>query len=92
MPAYSTSSPIVRSTSVATNVDGAREAIIHEDNGYLHEPHDVEGMAASVLKLLKSPELRRTMGVRGKSRVMEFDISTSVANLESAYQQCLESL
>ncbi len=77
---------------VATNVDGAREAIVHDDNGFLHEPHDVEGMAESVLKLLQNPELRRTMGGRGKSRVMEFDISTSVANLETAYQDCLSSL
>jgi glycosyltransferase involved in cell wall biosynthesis len=77
---------------VATNVDGAREAIIHGDNGFLHEPHDIEGMAKSVLKLLEDPELRQTMGKRGKSRVMEFDISTSVANLEAAYQECLGAL
>ena len=77
---------------VATNVDGAREAIVDGDNGFLHEPHDVQGMAESVLKLLRDPELRHTMGKRGKSRVMEFDISTSVANLESAYRECLGSL
>ena len=77
---------------VATNVDGAREAIADGENGFLHEPHDVEGMAKSVLKLLQDPRLRQTMGNRGKSRVMEFDISTSVANLESAYRECLGSL
>jgi len=76
---------------VATNVDGAREAIVNGDNGFLHEPRDIEGMSSSVLKLLGDPELRKTMGRRGKSRVMEFDISTSVANLESAYQECLDS-
>ena len=77
---------------VATNVDGAREAIVDGENGFLHEPHDVEGMSRSVLKLLQDPELRQTMGKRGKSRVMEFDISTSVASLESAYRECLGSL
>jgi glycosyltransferase involved in cell wall biosynthesis len=77
---------------VATNVDGAREAIVHEDNGFLHRPHDVEGMAQSVLKLIENAELRQSMGKRGKSRVMEFDISTSVANLETAYRECLSSL
>lgn len=75
---------------VATNVDGAREAIIHDDNGFLHEPHDIHGMAQSVLKLVESAELRRTMGRRGKSRVMEFDIGTSVSNLETAYRECLK--
>jgi len=74
---------------VATNVDGAREAIVHDENGFLHEPHDIRGMAESVLKLVESRDLRRTMGARGKSRVMEFDIGTSVSNLETAYQECL---
>jgi glycosyltransferase involved in cell wall biosynthesis len=77
---------------VATNVDGAREAILDGENGYLHEPHDVEGMATSVLKLLADPEQRREMGRKGKARVMEFDISTSVSNLETAYRECLKSL
>jgi glycosyltransferase involved in cell wall biosynthesis len=77
---------------VATNVDGAREAIVDGENGYLHEPHDIEGMATSVLKLLADPKLRREMGRKGKARVMEFDISTSVSNLEHAYRECLKSL
>jgi len=75
---------------VATNVDGAREAIVDNDNGYLHEPHDIQGMAQSVIKLVESQELRRNMGARGKSRVMDFDIGTSVSNLEMAYQECLK--
>jgi len=74
---------------VATNVDGAREAIMDGENGYLHEPHDIEGMARSVLLLAGDGQLRCAMGRRGKSRVLEFDISTSVAALESAYKECL---
>jgi glycosyltransferase involved in cell wall biosynthesis len=77
---------------VATNVDGAREAIIDGQNGFLHEPHDIEGMATSVLKLVRDPELRNDMGQKGKSRAVEFDIETSVRTLEAAYRQCLETL
>jgi glycosyltransferase involved in cell wall biosynthesis len=77
---------------VATNVDGAREAIIDGETGFLHQPHDIEGMAQSVLRLTADPELRRQMGKRGRSRVMEFDISTSVSNLEGAYRECLSTL
>jgi len=47
-------------------------------------------MAESVLKLINDPELRRTMGERGKSRVMEFDIGTSVAVVEATYRECLD--
>jgi glycosyltransferase involved in cell wall biosynthesis len=77
---------------VATNVDGAREAIKDGDNGYLHEPHDIEAMAKSVLQLINDAELRRRMGERGKSRVMEFDIGTSVDAVESTYQAHLQVL
>ena len=77
---------------VATNVDGAREAVIEGRNGFLHEPRDVEGMACSVLKLAEDSELRQMMGRTGKSRAMEFDISTSVERQDSAYQQYLATL
>ena len=77
---------------VATNVDGAREAIVNGENGYLHETHDVEGMAQSVLKLISNPALRHAMGQRGKSRVMEFDIGTSVTTVESTYREFLGTL
>ena len=75
---------------VATNVDGAREAIIDSENGFLHEPHDVDGMAESVLQLITNEERRRTMGQRGKSRVMEFDIGTSVDTVEHTYRKYLQ--
>src|SRR5437870_108084 len=68
---------------VATNVDGAREAIVDSENGFLHEPRDVEGMAQSVIKLIGDKDLRQKMGQVGKRRVMEFDISKSVAVVES---------
>jgi len=74
---------------VATNVDGAREAIIDGDNGFLHEPHDVDAMARSVLRLATDEKLRHTMGRSGKERVMEFDIGTSVAALDAAYREML---
>ncbi len=75
---------------VATNVDGAREAIVDSENGFLHEPRDVEGMAQSVIKLIGDKDLRQKMGQVGKRRVMEFDISKSVAVVESTYRDYLE--
>jgi glycosyltransferase involved in cell wall biosynthesis len=74
---------------VATNVDGAREAVINGENGFLHEPHDVDGIASSVFRLVMDQKLRQRMGQRGKSRVTEFDIGTSVAALDAAYRETL---
>jgi glycosyltransferase involved in cell wall biosynthesis len=75
---------------VATNVDGAREAIIDGETGYLHQPHAIQAMADSVTKLVADPGLRERMGLQGRAHVMEFDIDRSVATLESAYRECLE--
>jgi glycosyltransferase involved in cell wall biosynthesis len=77
---------------VATNVDGAREAVNDGENGFLHEPHDIERMAQSVLKLIADSALRQKMGQSGKKRVMEFDIGTSVDTVESTYQEYLKKL
>jgi glycosyltransferase involved in cell wall biosynthesis len=74
---------------VATNVDGAREAIVDGENGRLHPPHDVDAIAESVVTLIADPELRSAMGRHGKSRVMEFDIGTSVATIDATYRKFL---
>ncbi len=71
---------------VATNVDGAAEAIVNGETGFLHERHDIEGMARSVNTLLSDPTMRKTMGKNGRSRVAEFDINTAVAVLENSYR------
>src|SRR5438046_7741465 len=47
---------------VATNVDGAREAIIDSETGFLHQPHDVDGMQRAVVSLSEDEQLRRQLG------------------------------
>ena len=77
---------------VATNVDGAAEAIVDSETGFLHERHDVEGMARSVDILLSDAALRAAMGERGRSRVAEFDINTAVRTLEASYRAFTRTL
>jgi glycosyltransferase involved in cell wall biosynthesis len=77
---------------VATKVDGARDAILHGENGFLHEPHDIAGMARSVLTLVEDSNLRLKMGQNGRSRAMEFDVDTSVAKQDEVYRRHLEAL
>jgi len=74
---------------VATDADGAREAIIDGETGFVCRRRDVEAIAERVLQLAADPKLRRSMGEAGLRRAHEFDIETSVARLESAYRECL---
>ena len=73
---------------VATEADGAREAIEDGVTGFVCSPRDIGALADAVLRLLSDPGLRRAMGRRALDRVWEFDIESSVARLESAYRRC----
>jgi glycosyltransferase involved in cell wall biosynthesis len=44
------------------------EIVVHEATGLLVPPSDSEAMAAAIVRLLRHPEERTTMGVRGRER------------------------
>ncbi|HEX6285499.1 MAG TPA: glycosyltransferase, partial [Pyrinomonadaceae bacterium] len=54
---------------VATDVGGAREAIVHGVTGYLVPVGDAERMAGEIVSLLSSPDSAGEMGERGRQRV-----------------------
>lgn len=54
---------------VAFDIDGAREAVRHGENGYLVPPKDVARLKEALLKLISDKSLRTAMGERGKKLV-----------------------
>jgi glycosyltransferase involved in cell wall biosynthesis len=77
---------------VATDVGGAREAIVHRESGYLVAAGDDEGMAQHIASLLLQPELARSMGECGKRIVTEkFSSQKQLQNVESLYSELLKS-
>lgn len=70
---------------VATDVDGAREAVEEGVTGHLRAPGDVEGLAGCIVALLRDPERRARMGERGRRSVGEFDIRDMVRRQEDLY-------
>jgi len=77
---------------VATRVDGAPEAVEDGVNGRLLDPGDIEGMAAALLDLIRSPSERRRMGAAGLERVPEWDIDRMVRDQENLYEDLLSGL
>ena len=57
---------------VATNVPGCREAVIHEETGFLVPPRDVDKLIRAIQKLVEDPALRRRMGEAGRARVVQY--------------------
>lgn len=75
---------------VATDADGAREAVLDGETGFVCARRDVAAIAEAVIRLASDSGLRRRMGERARSRAAEFDIDASVSRLEAAYRSCLD--
>lgn len=59
---------------VSTDVPGCREAVEHGKNGLLVQPRDAYALADAIEILLKNSDLRLSMGIAGRQKVLtEFD-------------------
>lgn len=73
---------------VATDVGGAKEAIVEGETGYLVKSGDDETMAARVVELLVDQEKNRRFGEAGRSVVEhKFSTEAQLRNVESLYNQ-----
>lgn len=76
---------------VATDVGGAREAIVPGETGYLVARGDHQQLAEHVVSLLLDPERARALGEAGKRVVNEkFSCSRQMQNIESLYGELLK--
>ena len=72
---------------VATRVDGAVDAIVPGENGWLVDVGDTKGMARHLLELAADPTRARAMGAAGLRRVEEFSAARMVKNLQILYRR-----
>ena len=77
---------------VATDVGGAREAIVHGESGYLVSAGDDERMAEYIIALLQDTEKARSMGDYGRQIVNDkFSCLKQVQSVENLYHELLRS-
>ena len=75
---------------VATDVGGAKEAIVQGQTGWLVPAGDFMTMAEHIIALLSEPETAIRMGQRGKQVVNEkFSCQRQLQNVESLYTELL---
>jgi glycosyltransferase involved in cell wall biosynthesis len=55
---------------IATDIRGCREAVVHEECGFLYPPHDSAQLQARLEELHASPELRRRLGASARKRAI----------------------
>lgn len=76
---------------VATDVGGAREAIVEGETGYLVPAGDYELMASRIIELLKQPALAGSMGEHGrKVAAARFSLDTQLTQTEDLYNRLLK--
>ena len=75
---------------VATDIGGAREAIIEGKTGFIIAPGDDEAMAARIIELLQDPVRAQALGRRGHKRVKQmFSCAAQLERTEALYDQLL---
>jgi glycosyltransferase involved in cell wall biosynthesis len=75
---------------VATDIGGAREAIIEGETGFIVAPGDDEAMAARIITLLQDPARAQALGRRGRAVVAEkFSCAAQLERTEQLYRQLL---
>ena len=75
---------------VASSVGGLSEVIEHGRSGFLHDLDDLDGMAASGIRLLSDPELHASVAALGRRTVKErFCADLIVPRYESFYRELI---
>jgi glycosyltransferase involved in cell wall biosynthesis len=74
---------------VASRVDGIPEAVADGESGFLLEPHDVEGFADRIVRLIDEPELAAKMGAAGRTRLKPFLAPAMLERLDGLYESLL---
>jgi phosphatidylinositol alpha-mannosyltransferase len=70
---------------VATRIEGYAELLAGAGSARLVEADDPAALAREITLLLDTPELRRTLGARGRGFVRAYDWSQVARQLESIY-------
>jgi glycosyltransferase involved in cell wall biosynthesis len=71
---------------VTTEVAGIPELVKNNENGFLYQSHDVEGISSGILELLRNSEKRKQLGAAASKTVAEqFDINQAAAHLKALF-------
>ena len=72
---------------VASSMGGLTDIVTNEETGLLVPPSDVTALAAALQRLVDDPALRARMGAAGKRKLVQFQASTVVHQIETLYHE-----
>jgi len=75
---------------VGTEVGGTKEAVLHQETGFLVAPCNAEALASAIELLLQDADLRTKMGKQGRERVEAYFSTTKMMQrIEGLYDDLL---
>jgi len=74
---------------VATDIDGYRGVVTDQAEGLLVRPGDTAALVGAIERLAGDPELRETMGRRGRRKASAFDWGRVANDVERLYRELL---
>jgi trehalose synthase len=76
---------------VASNVGGIALQIVNGENGFLHNPEDIDGFSESIVKLIKDKELKSEMGNKAREHIKNnFLITRLMSDWLDVFNEMLE--
>jgi glycosyltransferase involved in cell wall biosynthesis len=76
---------------VATRVGGVPDVVTDGEDGFLVDPGDVEGLAASLARLANDPALRARMGGAGRERMRSrYAVDRLIDDIDRLYRELLQ--
>lgn len=75
---------------IVSKVRGHVDLIEEGKGGFLISPHDAEGFAKAIKRLIENPVLRKEMGNYNREKVKAFDIEVVINRMLEIYREILE--
>lgn len=76
---------------VTSNIQGIKDYVKNDENGYANTPYDIDGFAEAISKLILNPELRHKMGCNNQLCAEKYSIEKSVTSVAKILDNILES-
>ncbi len=74
---------------VASDVDGVRDTINREVDGFLVRPGDIQDFADRLIQLIEDPALRQKMGAAGRRSIQRYDVPLVMREYEKLFAVAL---
>jgi len=76
--------------TVATNIPGYRDLLDDGKEGFLAEPKDERSLAEALIRILKDPQMQRSMGHRGRAKAQQYSWRQVALRVLDFYEELLD--